>query len=50
MMHQENNFSYFGNDKIQAIDLPYGGGACRMAVILPQTSCRFGFSDYGDGF
>ena len=40
MMHQENNFSYFGNDKIQAIDLPYGGGACRMAVILPQTSCN----------
>lgn len=37
LMHQENEFLYLQNDDFQAVDLPYGNGAFRMAIFLPLT-------------
>lgn len=36
MMGQSNDFSYFSDDKVQAIDLPYGDGMFSMVVVLPK--------------
>ncbi len=35
LMSKSGEFSYFENDKFQAVDLPYGNGAFTMTVILP---------------
>jgi len=37
LMHQERVFSYLKNEEIQAINLPYGDGDFRMAIILPEN-------------
>jgi serpin B len=37
MMLQEGTFSYYANDQIQIIDLPYGKAGFSMTVILPQS-------------
>lgn len=36
MNQTNNNFDYFDNDLMQAIDLPYGNGQFRMTVLLPK--------------
>jgi serpin B len=36
-MHQEGIFSYQINEEIQAVELPYGNGDFRMAIILPRN-------------
>lgn len=36
MMHQYNGFAYDENDTYQVVHLPYGNGAYRMSVFLPQ--------------
>lgn len=37
MMQQENDFRYFGNDLLQAVDLPYGDGLFSMTIFLPRS-------------
>ena len=37
MIQTNDNFSYFDNDMMQAIDLPYGNGQFRMSVFLPKS-------------
>ncbi len=37
MMMQTAYLDYLANDEIEAVDLPYGGGAFRMTVVLPRT-------------
>jgi len=37
MMTQEAKFSYFQNEKFQAIDLPYGDGLFSMTILLPSS-------------
>ncbi len=37
MMMQEREHSYFANERLQAIDLPYGGGVYSMTIILPRA-------------
>lgn len=36
MMHQVENFLYAENDMFKAVQLPYGNGAYRMTVLLPN--------------
>ncbi|UCF64214.1 MAG: serpin family protein [bacterium] len=36
LMHQERNFFYLEDNDIQAVELPYGNGDFRMAIILPK--------------
>ena len=36
LMSLEGNFPYLWNDRFQAVDLPYGGGAFSMTVLLPR--------------
>ena len=36
LMSLEGNFPYLWNDRFQAVDLPYGGGAFSMTVLLPH--------------
>ena len=36
MRQSNDHFSYFDNDLMQAIDLPYGNGQFRMTVLLPM--------------
>jgi serine protease inhibitor len=36
MRQSNDNFSYFDNELMQAIDLPYGNGQFRMTVLLPR--------------
>jgi len=36
MKQTNDNFDYFDNDLMQAIDLPYGNGQFRMTVLLPH--------------
>jgi serine protease inhibitor len=38
MMNQTNNFLYYEDNTMQAIDLPYGNGDFRMTVLLPKPS------------
>jgi len=38
MMRQSNDFSYFENESLQAIDLPYGDGQFSMTVFLPKVN------------
>ena len=35
LMQQERNFPYLQNNDIQAVELPYGDGDFRMAIVLP---------------
>ena len=36
LMSFENNFLYMANDRFEAVDLPYGGGAFSMTVLVPR--------------
>ncbi len=36
MMVQEGEFSYFEDDNVQVVDLPYGSGMFSMLVVLPK--------------
>lgn len=36
MMHQEDNFSYLGNNTFEAVTLPYGNRTYNMTVLLPK--------------
>src|SRR5262249_20231304 len=38
MMHQSNRYSYFENDKFQAVSLPYGNKRVSMYVCLPRSN------------
>jgi serine protease inhibitor len=38
MMKQSNKFSYFENDNLQAVDLPYGDGQFSTTIILPKAT------------
>jgi len=38
MMHQQQDFMYFGNASMQAIDLPYGDAGFSMTILLPRVS------------
>jgi len=35
MMSQKEEYPYFGNEELQAVDLPYGDGKFNMAVFVP---------------
>lgn len=37
MMTQSNTFSYYRDELVEAVDLPYASGAFSMTLILPQT-------------
>ncbi|MDZ7271881.1 MAG: serpin family protein [candidate division KSB1 bacterium] len=37
MMAQEGEFSYFENEDVQAVDLPYGNRMFSMVVLLPKS-------------
>ena len=37
MMYQQANFGYFEDDKLQAVELPYGTGRLAMYVLLPKA-------------
>jgi serine protease inhibitor len=41
LMQQQADLAYFSNDLFQAVDLPYGEGAFRMAILLPQADNVF---------
>ena len=36
LMSLRSHFAYLENDRFQAVDLPYGGGAFSMTVLLPR--------------
>jgi len=36
LMTQQRRFRYFENDQLQALELPYNGGALSMIVLLPR--------------
>ena len=36
LMSLEGDFPYLWNDRFEAVDLPYGGGAFSMTVLLPR--------------
>ena len=36
LMSLEGDFPYLANDRFQAVDLPYGGGAFSMTVLIPH--------------
>jgi len=36
LMTQSNKFMYYGNEDLQAIDLPYGDGHFSMTILLPS--------------
>ena len=36
LMHRKEKYSYYENERLQAVDLPYGLGAFVMTVILPR--------------
>ena len=36
MMVQTNDFNYYSDDNLQAVELPYGDGSFSMVVILPR--------------
>jgi serpin B len=36
MMEQRGEYLYFSNQELQAVDLPYGGGAFSMTIFLPR--------------
>ena len=38
MMVQTNDFNYYSNDNLQAVELPYGDGNFGMVVILPNEN------------
>ncbi len=40
MMRQTAYLDYLANEEIEAVDLPYGGGAFRMTVVLPRAGQR----------
>ncbi len=48
MMHQENNFYYFGTEEFQAIDLPYGDSVFSMTIFLPKP--QININDFVDQF
>jgi serine protease inhibitor len=37
MMSQSNSFSYYSDELMQAVDLPYASGAFSMTLILPNS-------------
>lgn len=37
MMAQKEEYAYFENEQIQAVDLPYGDGLYSMVIILPNS-------------
>jgi serpin B len=37
VMSQENTFAYYGDNTVQAIDLPYGDRSFSMTVVLPAA-------------
>ena len=38
MMHVESDLSYYADDQVQIVDLPYGEGTFSMTIILPRNS------------
>lgn len=42
MMNQRGKYSYFENDKLQAVSLPYGDKRVQMYVFLPKESSSLG--------
>ncbi|MDR1003880.1 MAG: serpin family protein [Prevotellaceae bacterium] len=36
MMHQANDFTYYADDDLTMVNLPYGNGAFSMVVMLPE--------------
>ncbi len=38
MMQLEGDLSYYADDQVQIVDLPYGDGAFSMTIILPANS------------
>ncbi len=37
LMSQEKTFAYYGDNTLQAIDMPYGDGSFSMTVVLPAA-------------
>ena len=40
LMNLRRDLPHFGNDRFQAVDLPYGGAAFSMTIVLPQPDVR----------
>lgn len=40
MMSQEDNFSYYGDSKVQLVSLPYANGQYRMNIFLPAKGTK----------
>ncbi len=40
LMSLRRDIRYFGNDRFEAVDLPYGGSAFSMTIVLPQPDVR----------
>ena len=40
LMSLRRDLPYFGNDRFEAVDLPYGGSAFSMTIVLPQPDVR----------
>jgi serine protease inhibitor len=38
LMYRRDNFNYFENDLLQAVDLPYGDGDFVMTILLPRDN------------
>ena len=41
-MHSEDEYSYYEDDDLQAVSLPYGEGRMSMYVILPREGRDYG--------
>ena len=40
MMVHQARFAYYGNDELQAIDVPYGDGGFSMTILLPKPGTK----------
>ena len=40
LMSLRRDIRYFGNDRFEAVDLPYGGSAFSMTIVLPRPDVR----------